>query len=302
MGNDFKAEAKRQYFSYFKIWFLAAAILLAVAIFSVVQFFRDMNRTRTNMEAPVERVYDAADVLTVDEEQELREYIAWAEEYVKCDIILVTIDRPVEGPEIVNMDYRYDNWSLNMRDLADDFYDENHFGYNKSFEGDGVLLLDNWYEGQEGSWLSTSGEVFQRMGDYEIDELLDDVYYYIDVDVVEAYKAYVDYIVYIMGWQQEEFGSAGVALLVSFFVSAITAIIFMCAKMNYKAGDVTVTASTYMEGNERVLERRDVFLHKHTTHRRIPRNNGGGGGGSHGRGGSHRSSGGARHGGGGRRR
>ena len=301
MGNDYKAEAKRQYFSYFKFWFLTAIVLLGVAIFAVVQFIGDLNRTRTNMEAPVERVYDAANVLTVDEEQELREYIAWAEEYAKCDIILVTINQPVEGPEIVNMDYRYDNWNLNMRDLADDFYDENHFGYNKSFEGDGVLLLDNWYEGQEGSWLSTSGEVFQRMGDYEIDELLDDVYYYIDVDVVEAYKAYVDYIVYIMGWQQEKMGSAGVALFVSFLVSAISAIIFMCAKMNYKAGDVTVTASTYMEGNERVLERRDVFLHKHTTHRRIPRNDGGGGGG-HSRGGSHRSSGGARHGGGGRRR
>lgn len=302
MGNEFKVLARRQYFSYFKIWFVAAAILFAVAIYAVVNFFVQQQRTRTNFDAPSERVYDAANVLTVEEEQELREYIAWAEEYAKCDIILVTINQPVEGPEIVNMDYRYNDWELNMRDLADDFYDDNGFGYNKSFEGDGVLLLDNWYEGQEGTWLSTSGEVYERMGDYEIDELLDDVYYYIDVDIVEAYKAYVDYIVYIMGWEQEKIASVGMGIFGSFFISAVAAIIFICAKMNYKAGNVTVNVSTYIDGNERVRDRRDVFLHKHTTHRRIPRNTGGGGGGSHSRGGSHRSRSGARHGGGGRRR
>ena len=304
MGNDFKAEARKQYFSYFKFWFGAAIILLVVAACCVVYFITDMKRTRTNMEAPTERVFDSADVLTTEQEQELREYIALGEQIAKCDIVLVTINRPVEGPEIVNMGYRYDDWELNMRDLADDFYDENHFGFNKGFEGDGVLLLDNWYEGQAGSLLSTSGKVFDNMGDYEINALLDDVYDYIEYDIVEAYKAYVDYIVNLMSGGQEKLAMAGTSFIGSLVISAIAALIFVASKLHYKAGDVTVTSSTYIDGNERVKERRDTFIRKDTSRRRRPQNTGGssGSGSSHSRGGSHRSSSGARHGGGGRRR
>ena len=39
------------------------------------------------------------------------------------------------------------DWSTAMRDLADNFYDYNNFGYDK-VHGNGVLLLDNAYEGQ----------------------------------------------------------------------------------------------------------------------------------------------------------
>lgn len=306
MENNYKAEARKQYFSYFKIWFIGAAVLLVIALVGIVRLVTDLKRPRTNMEAPTERVYDYADVLTEEEEQELREYIAWAEPIAKSDIVLVTINKPVEGPEIADMGYRYNDWELNMRDLADDFYDENLFGYDRAYEGDGVLLLDNWYEGQAGSWLSTSGQVFEEMGDYEIDYLLDDVYYYIETDVLKAYKAYVDYIVNLMGGRYEKVFNMGPGILGSLVISAITALIFIATKMNYKEGQVTVTVSTYMDGNERVRDRRDTFLRKHTTHRRIPRNTSSGGhsssGRSHSRGGSHRSSGGRSHGGGGRRR
>ena len=76
-------------------------------------FITDMKRTRTNMEAPTERVFDSTDVLTTEQEQELREYTALGEQIAKCDIVLETINRPVEGPEIANMGYRYDDWELN---------------------------------------------------------------------------------------------------------------------------------------------------------------------------------------------
>lgn len=307
MDNNYKAEARKQYLSYFKIWFIAAAVLLAIALVGIVRLVTEMRRPRTNMEAPTERVYDYADVLTDEEEQSLREYIARAETIAKSDIVVVTINKPVEGPQIADMGYRYDDWELNMRDLADDFYDENLFGYDRAYEGNGVLLLDNWYEGQAGTWISTSGQVYEEMGDWEIEYLLDDVYYYIERDVLKAYKAYVDYIVEIMGGRYEQIYNMGPGIMGSLVVSAIAALIFVAVKLNYKEGQVTVTTSTYMNGSERVNVRRDTFLRKHTTHRRIPRNtsgggHGGGGGGSHSRGGSHRSSGGRSHGGGGRRR
>ena len=50
---------------------------------------------RSNMEAPSDRVYDYADVLTDAEEMELTKLISEAEKQCKCDIILVTIDMEV---------------------------------------------------------------------------------------------------------------------------------------------------------------------------------------------------------------
>ena len=85
MGNDFKAEARKQYFSYFKIWFIVAAVLMVIAIFGVVKFYASVNSERTNTEAPTERVYDYADVLTDEEEKDLRSYIAVAEERAKLE-------------------------------------------------------------------------------------------------------------------------------------------------------------------------------------------------------------------------
>ena len=80
-----------------------------------------------------------------------------------------------------------------MRDLADNFYDYNNFGYNK-VHGNGVLLLDNAYEGQKGSWLSTCGNVYDYFGDYEIDQALYAVDDYIDESPYKAYKNCISYV------------------------------------------------------------------------------------------------------------
>lgn len=303
MEYDVKKEARKQYLNYFKVWFILAGVLLAIAIVLGVKNSAQETVERTNNQAPAQRVYDEADVLTSQQEADLETYIAEAERRCHCDIVLVTISKPVEGPEIQDMGYRYDNWDYNMRDLADDFYDNNKFGYNKDFEGDGVLLLDNWYEGQAGSWLSTSGKVYEEMGTIEIDELLDDVYYYVEDNPYKAYKAYVDYIVDLM-----QPVNNGVILLmvapVCLLIALIVALIFVVSKLRNKEGKVTVVPSTYTDGNAVYNVRDDRFIRKHVSTRRIQTSSssGGGGGGSHSRGGSHRSSSGARHGGGGRRR
>ena len=93
--------------------------------------------------------------------------------------MIVTISESVEydlqNPDLAEAFHAKEvgstDWSTAMRDLADNFYDYNNFGYDK-VHGNGVLLLDNAYEGQKGSWLSTCGNVYDYFGDYEIDQAL----------------------------------------------------------------------------------------------------------------------------------
>lgn len=305
MEYNVKKEARAQYLGYFKVWFIVAGVLLVFAIILGIKNSAALKVERTNTQAPAQRVYDEADVLTDQQETDLEAYIARAEAKCHCDIVLVTINKPVEGPEIEGMGYRYDNWDYNMRDLADDFYDNHKYGYNKSFEGDGVLLLDNWYEGQAGSWLSTSGSVYEEMGTIEIDELLDDVYVYVENNPYKAYMEYVDYIENIMSPVNNVVilvMLAPMCLLIAFVV----ALIFVISKLSNKEGKVTVVPSTYTDGNTVYNVRADNYIRKHVTTRRIQTSSSSGGsrsgGGSRSYGGGHRSSSGASHGGGGRRR
>lgn len=82
-------------------------------------------------------------------------------------------------------------------DIADDFWDNNRFGYNKGIEGDGILLLHNWYPNQQGEYISTSGKVMRALSSYDLDTLLeiaDNCF----IDAYGAYKAYIDEIGYLL--------------------------------------------------------------------------------------------------------
>ena len=73
---------------------------------------------------------------------------------------------------------------------ADNFYDEHMFGYNKP-QGDGVLLLDNWYRESDGSvysWLSTCGKAKDRFSSSMIDNLLNEALEDVDSNPYQAYK------------------------------------------------------------------------------------------------------------------
>jgi len=139
---------------------------------------------RSNTEAPSDRVYDYADVLTDAEEMELTKLISEAEKQCKCDIILVTTDMEVGISD--------SEWSQNMMSYADDFYDQNAFGYDKP-HGDGALFLDNWYlagtdDSQAGTWLSTSGRVMYVIGAYEEDLVWEALDAGFDISAYRAYE------------------------------------------------------------------------------------------------------------------
>ena len=292
MEYDVKTEARKQYLKYFRVWFIIVAVLLVITAAVVAMKVMNSSDVRKNTSAPAERVYDYADVLTDEEEQNLRTYIAGKEAEIKADIVLVTINEDVESQGI--------GWDAAMMNYADDFYDQNNYGYNRA-RGDGVLLLDNWYEGQAGSWLSTCGSVYERFGDYEIDRVLDAVYYGIDEGAYYAYMKYVDTTCRYM--QQDE--SLVIPIPFILFVPIIIAIVYALMHLRQSKAKDTTIATTYVAGGRPEFRvRRDDFIRKNVVTRRIQTNNGGGGGGRSGggRGGSHRSSSGTRHGGGGRRR
>ena len=298
---DIKREARRQYLKFFGKWFIAVGILAVITAILIAEKTLGARDVRTNSMSPEERVYDMADVLTDQEEQQLRELIARTERQIHCDIVLVTINQPVEGYDLpASYGYRYSDWDGNMMDLADDFYDGNSFGYN-GVHGDGALLLDNWYEGQKGSWLSTCGRVLDRFGYEEIDRLLDEVYKRVDISPYRGYKAYVEYIGRTMGGINTRLmGQFWVAAVI---ISTIVSAVFIFSNLKSKEGEKTVAANTYVaEGKPAMNQMQDDFIRKSVTTRRIQRNSGGGGGGHHSGGGHHVSRGGVSHGGGGRRR
>ncbi len=313
MDIDVKKLSRQQYIGYFKIWFIVLGIVLALAaVLFVGGLLKPASKSeRENTASPSDRVYDNADVLSKAEEKKLEKLIEETENRIQCDIILVTINQPVENldpEEREKYGYRYDNWEMNMRDLADDFYDHNEFGYDEvGDDGDGVLLLDNWYPEQEGSWLSTSGEVFDKFGDYEIDRVLDAVWYGLDKGEYEAYAAYVKKVEQLMSGGSGDlvvYGNGGKYIFAVIAIPVIVALFFIFGNIKAKEGKVTTTASTYVaNGRPKVNVSQDNYLRKHVTSRVIQTSSSSGGGTrSGGGGGGHRSSSGRSHGGGGRRR
>lgn len=289
MDKQLKREAVKQYLHYFRFWFAAVGIVLA-ALAAVAAFrMTGSKEQRGNSSSPAERVYDYADVLTEGEEQKLRELIARVESRIYSDIVLVTIAEDMEQNAV--------SWETGMRDLADDFYDQNYYGYN-GVHGDGALILDNWYDGQKGSWLSTCGSVYQRFSSNDIDQVLRAGYDIIDENPYRAYKAYIEAIERKMSGRGAYAFPAVLILIIPLVVLAV----FVGMNLKSKIGDETVGANAYVAGGQPVMkEKSDQLVNKFVTTRRIPRNTGGGGG-SHGGGGGHVSSGGVSHGGGGMRR
>lgn len=291
MEQDIKKEARKQYFKYFRIWFVIVGILLAIGAVIAISRLSNADDVRTNDQAPTERVYDYADVLTAEEEDALRTYIAECEAKVHVDMVLVTVSEDMEGTGY--------SWETAMMNYADDFYDYNNYGYDK-VHGDGALLLDNWYDGQEGSWLSTCGSVYEWFGNYEINRVLDAVYYEVENNPYEAYRAYVTGVTEFM---RERDGAVIIPWSVVVLVPVIVALIFAFSHLHQKAAEDTTNSSTYVTGGKPVFKvRRDDFIRKNVVTRRIQTNSSSGGGSRSSGGGGHRSSSGVSHGGGGRRR
>lgn len=277
----------KTYFKKFKVLFIVLACMLAVYLILFFVKGTPKGYTRTNTSCKTEeRVFDYGELLSDEEEESLRQLIAQREQQIGCDIILVTLNESVGDSMYGLMNY------------ADDFYDENEFGYNEPW-GDGVLLVDNWYSYGDYNgdiWMSTSGRAEDKYSSRMIDDLLDDVCEVVNRNPYEAYTRYVNDVYYDMSAGSfANFRLTGMTILI---IAAIVTAIYLISNIAASKTKKTTTSKTYLGQGKSILnDQRDVFVTKHTRTRRIESSSSGGhsGGGGH-----HTSSGGHSHGGGGR--
>ena len=287
----------REYFRYFKwIYIILAVLGIIVALLNVGHWgiARVANYQRTNKECTTEqRVFDHGDVLTEKQEKKLEELIAKREKQTGCDIVLITLNESLkEYARGIEPGVRYSEF---VRVYAEQFWEENGFGYDRP-DGDGVVLVDNWFREDDGSiytWLCTTGKAKEAYSAAQIDHILDNVYRYVEKDPYRAYKTYInDFYHDMLGVNVFSLYVPG---YIPWLVGIVSAVIFTACNWWSKRGKKTTTAVTYVAGGKPVFQvRKDRFIRKTVTQRKIQRSSGGsggsgggGGGGGHHGGGGH---------------
>ena len=244
---------------------------------------------RNNSQCTTERVFDYADVLTDTQEEELRAKISEAEQICGTDIVIVTLDETLEAyaksyESIIGYVEPYQYTMV----FADNFYDENAFGFDMP-HGDGVIFVDNWYREADGgvySWLSTSGKAMNELTTDNCEFILDMALDYVEDDPAYAYGYLVELITDYLN-PNARLGE-GLGGGISVFIGLVAGLIFFFVNRGGKKGKSTVQTRTY-------VKRQDIFLTKTMSRRKIETQTRSSGGG-------HRSAGGHSHGGGGHRR
>ncbi len=280
----------KKYFSYFKILFIIMGLLF-VGVIITSATHKDEAYVRKNNQAPDQRVFDYADVLSDSEEEKLEELISDKEGRIGCDIVVVTINESLYEKYGITEDTN-ENWERCVALYAEAFYDDNQFGFNiAGVNGDGVLLLHNWYPAEKGSHLAHGGKVWDHYDDYRVGEVLDEVYYRSMSSPYDAYKYYIEDV-----YKEMSGGIKSINPIIGLIAAVVSCVIFVKKNLNPKEGVRTTTENTYVENNSvKYNIKRDEFIRQYVTSRTIPQSSGGRGG----RGG--RSSGGIRMGGGSRR-
>ncbi|MFA5522954.1 MAG: TPM domain-containing protein [Tissierellales bacterium] len=113
-----------------------------------------------NAYAVDQKVYDEADLFSVTEKEALQMKASDLSQRIMLDIVILTID---------------DNKGKTTSDYADDFYDENGFGYGENY--DGLILLINLDD--RDVYISTLGKAIKYFTDDRIDSILDKVYIFL---------------------------------------------------------------------------------------------------------------------------
>lgn len=252
-----------------------------------------------------EKIYDFADLLTDEEEANLKLKIDKFIEDNNMDMVIVTDS------------FTYTSDSVNEA-YADDFYDYNDFGIGFEYNS-GVLLLRNANPSDPYYHMSTSGNAQLYLNDSRVDYILDNIYYYIkNGQYYEGFSKFIEYTdsqiklgmpstasnYYLddngnMHRQKlKYYPPIGLAGFVGLIVAGIAiAVMITKNKMVKKAHK----AEEYLNKESiEITNRQDTFLRSHTTSYTESSSSGGGhsgGGGGHS---FHSGSSGHSHGGGGR--
>ena len=259
-------------------------------------------------------VVDLADLLTEDEEAYLEEKAGSIASEYGMDVVILTVES---------------TYGKNIRDFADDFYDENGYGIGSDYSGVLFMLaMDTreWY-------ISTCGDGICAVTDYGVQELFSSVAGLLSYDdYYSAFDRYLDelslyYEAFTQGDPMDGYAgdydgpgtyepdysgdiiyyekpprSAGSIIIVSLLIGVIVGgIALLIMRSGMKTAKRQSGAVFYLKGNVNITKAHHHYLYTRTSRRAKSDYNGGsggrGGGGSH----VHSSSGGRSHGGGGGR-
>ena len=233
------------------------------------------------------KVYDYAQILTPDEETELKRDIELYIANHNMEMALVTVKH---HDKIDTMNY------------ADDFYDYNGFGIGNNYDGI-IFVIDFTFWERGEIWMSTSGKAIDVYTDNRINSILDNVVAKKNYGYYEMLKEFISESDYYarqgiptynnydntINWQT--------IIIISLVLPTIILVILICRNKMVKAA---TNASIYLVKDSVIINKRsDRFISTHTSSVRINDSSSSSGGGS--RSSTHRSSSGRSHGGGGRR-
>ena len=256
-----------------------------------------------------QKVYDEAGLFSSQEWSELQEACVETAQQEKLDIVILTREEP---------DRR------SVEEIADDFYDENGFGYEGAHESGVILLIDMY---QREFCITTSGYAMEWFTDREIEEMYDRMEGDLRAgDYYGACFAFLNQVVRLKGNSEKaengyydpakqtfvstEKGPVARAftagrVLLRLLLSAVIGVLGALTLKKNTEPRMSVGQRTYLKDQQLPAgNRTDRFLRETTIHRKIPRppaNHGGGSGGG-GFSSTHTSGGGFSHGGGGGRR
>lgn len=252
-----------------------------------------------------EKIYDFSDILTDEEENNLKKLIDNYITHTNMDMVIVTVDLP----------YSYD---AKNEEYAADFYDYNDFGLDFD-KYSGVLLLRNTYEPNKyfNVYMFGNAQLYYNFDRSE--DMLDNIYFDLSHDFyydgfstfISNYLAFYnqgipsdmkDYYVNEDGYLTEMFNPPIFWIFVGSAVISILSICVMVSKN--KMIKVATKARDYLNKDTvEFTDSRDEFINSRTTSYVMSSSSGGssggGGGGHHSSGGSSgggHSSGGGRHG------
>ena len=259
------------FFKYFKIPLIITAVISIICIVIYANGAGSIDYNRYNQSYDNSQcVYDYAGKLTDEEIQSLNDYLVEVE-YANCvDIAYI----------IINDDETA--YLSSVKELAQQVA----IDWQMGFDGEGgntVVFVDNWSRGGDGkihSWIASRGSrITSRLGESEcedilmvLDEIPND-----DADPYNQYYAIAESIYKATKPIHPPFGAG-----ICFIIGAIVAAIYILVNKKSKVADITVNNATYLSGGHAQFPvRRDIFLHKSVSKRKIERdsNSGSGGGG-----------------------
>lgn len=260
---------------------------------------------RVQADTSGQRIFDDAGLFTDAEEAQLQTLCTEKIAEGRLDIVVVTTES---------------TGSKSAMAYADDFYDENGFGYDGNT---GVLLLIDM--GEREIWISTTGEAESYFTDRRLDALLDTLadaladeeYAYGARQFIENSASYMysapddeeqeswdgnyrqDYAGDMQNAQESRSRTPAAS---NFFpclmISFVTGGLFVLILYIKQRGSTQTNAHTYLKENRyEIAGSQDLFTHTTTVRRQIQSSNSS----THSSGGGHVSSGGVHHGGGGRK-